>query len=373
MTNHKLSQQRNLYCFDPVAYLVIEKLRLFPLTFALLAAVTAIGVYLFIGWVSNTLWSKPGQMGLLQDWIPWFVGIFISPVTLGYYLWSFKAINKVIQDLETSDVLEIDKLEIDQLVINLYSQKWRKLSALASAIFFSIIVFIVRHRLEDSWTSSSLLPGLTITIATFVVVYMGSILVLNLITNIWIFYKILGKKNLDINPLHPDRCGGLQCLSDYSLKTAYLVSVLGIWIGVIEYQVITQDIGKGFSFVHLVIPLYIFLSVVCFFGPLLAAHSGMKKAKEESLHKIARQFRAEYSGIYTSLAEDTETFKKKSEKIQQLRTLYTMTDELPVWPFDVKTFRRYLLTVPTPLIGTLFGIVQKLLITLLKQQVIKLS
>ncbi|WP_196524270.1 hypothetical protein [Nostoc commune] len=372
MTND-ISHKRNLHRFDPVAYLVIEKFRLSPLIFGLLAAVTATGVYLFTAWISDTLWSKPGQMGLLKDWIPWLVGLFINPATLGYYLWSFQAINRVIQDLEKSDVLEIDKFQIDQFVINLYSQKWRKLSALASALFFSTIVFIIRPRLEDSWTSSSFLPGLTITIATFAVVYMGSILVLNLITNIWILYRILGNKDLDINPLHPDRCGGLQCLSDYSLKTAYLVAVLGIWIGVIEYQVITQDVGKGFWFVHLVIPLYIFLSMGCFFGPLLAANSGMKRAKEKSLDKIARQFRSDYSGIYTSLAEDTEAFKKKSEKIQQLRTLYTMTDELPVWPFDVKTFRRYLLTVPTPLIGILSGIFKNLLINLLKQQGIKLG
>ncbi|MCW5316817.1 hypothetical protein GTQ43_24265 [Nostoc sp. KVJ3] len=373
MTNQKFSQKRNLHRFDPVAYLVIEKFRLSPLTFGLLAAVTATGVYLFTAWISGTLWSKDKQIGLLQDGIPWLVGILINPVTLGYYLWSFQAIDQVIQELETSDVLETDKFKIDQFVTNLYSQKWRNISALASAIFFSTIVFITRSRLEDSWTSSSLLAKFTITIATFAVVYMGSILVLNLITNIWIFYRILGKKDLDINPLHPDRCGGLRCLSDYSLKTAYLVGVLGILISVIEYQVITQDFGKGFWFVHLVIPLYIFLSMECFFGPLLAAHSGMKKAKEESLHKIARQFRAEYSGIYNSLAEDAEAFKKKSEKIQQLRTLYTMTDDLPVWPFDVKTFRRYLLTVPTPLIGILIGIGKKLLINILKQQGIKLG
>ncbi|MCC5602305.1 hypothetical protein [Nostoc favosum] len=371
--NYDISHKRNLHRFDPVAYLVIEKFRLSPLTFGLLAAVTATVVYLFTAWITDTLWSKQGQMGLLRDWIPWLLGLFINPVTLGYYLWSFQAIDKVIQELETSDVLETDQSEIDQFVINLYSKKWRKLSALASAIFFSTIVFITRPRLENSWTSSSLLATLTITIATFAVVYMGSMLVLNLITNIWIFYRIFGKKNLDINPLHPDRCGGLRCLSDYSLQTAYLVGVLGILIGVIEYQVITQGIEKELWFVHLVIPLYILLSMGCFFGPLLAAHSGMKRAKEESLHKIARQFRAEYSGIYTSLAEETEAFKKKSEKIQQLRALYTMTDELPVWPFDVKTFRRYLLTVPTPLIGSLIGIVQKLLINLLKQQGIKLG
>ncbi|WP_375506890.1 hypothetical protein [uncultured Nostoc sp.] len=105
-----------------------------------MAAVTATVVYLFTAWITDTLWSKQEQMGLLRDGIPWLLGLFINPVTLGYYLWSFQVIDKVIQELETSDVLETDKSEIDQFVINLYSKKWRKLSAPASAIFFSTIV-----------------------------------------------------------------------------------------------------------------------------------------------------------------------------------------------------------------------------------------
>ncbi|MEH2300072.1 MAG: hypothetical protein V7K88_13880 [Nostoc sp.] len=59
---------------------------------------------MFTAFLSNTLWSRQGQMGLLQDWIPWLVGLFINPVTLGYYLWSFQAIDQVIQELEISDV-----------------------------------------------------------------------------------------------------------------------------------------------------------------------------------------------------------------------------------------------------------------------------
>ncbi|MEH2313246.1 MAG: hypothetical protein V7K35_18005 [Nostoc sp.] len=70
MTND-ISHKRNLHRFDFVAYLVIEKFRLSPLTFGLLAAVTATVVYLFTAWISDTLWSKQGQMGLLKDWIPW--------------------------------------------------------------------------------------------------------------------------------------------------------------------------------------------------------------------------------------------------------------------------------------------------------------
>lgn len=367
MANSSPSQERSLYRFDPVALLLVEKCHFSPLSFGLWSGVVAATLYLLTAWISATLWSKPGQVGLLQDWIPWVMALFISPVVLGYYLWSFQSIDKVVWELEISDVLETEKSEIDKVALSLYSRRWRKLFAVSSAIFFSTLVFVIRSELETSWTSSSLLPTLTTTVSTFPVVYMGTMLVLNLISNIWILHRILREKDLNVSPLHPDHCGGLRALSNYSLKTAYLVAILGIWLGVVEYQVITQGVERGFWFVHLIIPAYVFLSLACFFGPLLAAHTSMKRAKEKLLHQIAHQFKANYSEIYDNLTEDTEILKKKAEKIQQLCAIYTMTDEFPVWPFDVQTFRRYLLTVPTPLIAPLIGLSQKILVNLLKQ------
>lgn len=71
MTNHNSLQKRSFYRSDPVASLLIEKLHLSPLSFGLLSIAITTGLYLFMAWVSNTLWSKPGQVGLLQDWFPW--------------------------------------------------------------------------------------------------------------------------------------------------------------------------------------------------------------------------------------------------------------------------------------------------------------
>jgi type III secretory pathway component EscS len=361
MANHQSLQTRSFYRSDPIASLLIKKLHLSPLSFGLLSVAISAGLYLLAAWVSNTLWSKPGQIGLLQDWLPWIWVLLINPVVLGYYLWSFQAISNVIQELEVSDVVETDTSEIDRIAVKPYKPKWRKFLAFGSAVSFSIFVLITRPSLENSWTSSGLLPTLTVTIATFAVVYMGSMLVLNLITNVWVLHRILGEKELNVNPLHPDRCGGLRPLSDYSLKTAYLAAILGIMVGLIEYQFITQGNGRVYWFAHLIIPLHIALSIACFFGPLLAAHRGMRKAKEELLHEIARQFQKDYAQIHTDLTKDAETFKKGTEKINELRAFYTLTNEFPVWPFDVQTFRRFLLTVPSPLLPLLPKLIEILL------------
>ncbi|MEH2081048.1 MAG: hypothetical protein V7K89_13900 [Nostoc sp.] len=42
--------------------------------------------------------------------------------------------------------------------------------------------------------------------------------------------------------------------------------------------------------------------------------------------------------------------KKEATKPQKLRSIYTLTNDFPVWPFDVTTFCQYLLSVLTPLL-----------------------
>lgn len=377
----KFSRKLNLYRFDPVAYLLHEELRLSPFLLGLLAIISGTIIYLLTAWVSKTLWPNPNTSAkeLFEDWFPWIWVFFIVPIVLGYYLWSFQAISEVIQDLETSDVVDIDEselVEINQTILNIYKSRWRKFLALSSAAIFSIFVYITRNDLSNSWTSSHPLPRVMLTTITFAVVYMGSVLVLNLISNIWILHHILQRElerqDFKVNPLHPDQCGGLRCLSDYALKTAYLAAILGIMVGFIEYQFISQG-NKIDWYVHLIIPLDILLSIICFFGPLLAAHTGMRRAKDELLLEISKQFQADYSHLHSSLKNDAKTLRKGADKIKELQSFYSVTNDFPVWPFDVRTFRRFLITISSPVLPILVGIFSKMISLLLKKWGIEIT
>lgn len=375
ISNTKIARTQrrgNLYRSDPLATLLVEKWHLTPLKAGLGSIVIAVILALLTAYVTETLWFPPCHTGLLQnqvppchtgllqDQVPWIAAIIINPFIIGYYLWSFKAISRLIQTLDESDVVDIDRAKIDRMSALIYYRKGRNLWAIGSAVCFGLIVCVTQPHLKQSWASSTPLANFVITIDTLVIVYAGTILVLNLIDNIRILHRLLKSKKLNVNPLHPDRCGGLQSLSNYSIKTAYLIAILGFWIGTIGFQYITQGDGQYYWYVGLVVFLYIFLSGACFFGPLLTVHRGMEKAKKELLHKIAGQFEADYAMICNNLGEEAEVLKKKTEKIRELKTFYTLTDEFPVWPFDVQIFRRYLLTVPTPLIVPLIGILQKI-------------
>ncbi|MEH2251349.1 hypothetical protein [Nostoc sp.] len=345
-------QEQDFYRADPVAHWLIDKCQLTPVSLGMLSIVITSGLYLIAATTTKTLILHEKHLGLLQDWSAWVWICLLNPVIFGYYLWSFKAIYRLIQYLEQSDIVDTAETEI-KLVLLPYQKSWRQFLELGTAIAFGIWYFSVQQDVNNWTGSDGRIPALTGAIRGVAIFYAGSILVLNLTTNVWLLHELLGNKQLKINPLHPDRCGGLSPLSRYSLNTAYLATIFGIMITLGKYQFISQGIAQESWYFNLTILLFIPISLVCFFGPLLAARRGMKKAKEELLGDIAKQFQADYKRIHTSLSSDGEILKKEAVKLQELRSLYTLTNEFPVWPYDVTTFRQYLLSVVTPLLPLL--------------------
>ncbi len=342
-------KEQDFYSTDPVARWLIDKYSLKPVSLGLISIFIVSTIYLIAAAVSKTLVLDGQYLGLLQDWFIWVWLCLLNPVIFGYYLWSFKAIYYLIHYLEKTDIVDISEAEINSVIVS-YQQKWRKFFALGIAIAFGIWYFSLQKNVYNWTGSDGGLPALTGTINGVAIFYSGTILVFTLITNVQVLHKLLGSKQLKINPLHPDRCGGLSPLSEYSLKTAYLVAIFGMMITLCNYQFITQGIAEKYWYFNLIIVIYIPLSLICFFGPLLAARKGMKNAKEELLSEIAKQFQIDYIHIHTNLNGDAEFFKKESAKLQELRSFYTLTNEFPVWPFDVTTFRQYLFSVATPML-----------------------
>lgn len=194
-----------------------------------------------------------------------------------------------------------------------------------------------------------------------VVVYMTTMTITILIVNAWLIHQILEPKELQVEPLHSDNCGGLRPLSDYSLKTAYLVTTFGVILSLVEYRLIIHGISDEFWFVHLSIPVYIILSLIAFFVPLLTAHSKMLNAKKSLLDQISRQFQSDYQTlIYSTLESDAELLGSTINKIKQLDEIYKRTNQFPVWSFDIQALRRYFLLLVTPLIPPLIALFQKL-------------
>jgi hypothetical protein len=342
------------YRSDPLARLLKDKLRLTPVNLALLWTGTVLCVGFFTSLFSSVLFSQGEKVGFLQDWVGWVWNLFFTPVLAGYYLWSADAIAGVIRELQESDTVDISVSDVG-LIMDAYQRPWRKLVSVGVAVIAGVLYFLGQGYFE-SYSSAALAPRIGLTVTSTVGAYGASMLILTFITNGWALWRILRDKEFDINPLHPDRCGGLKAMSTYSLRTAFMVAVFGMVIGLSEYRAIVYKPPPVGWAVHFSIPLYIVAAPACFFAPLTTAHAGMEEAKGSLLNNIAQQFRHDYLRLHNELGGDAEVLKQGIAKIQQLQTLYELTSRFPVWPYDVGTLRTFLTSITSPLLPPIIGL-----------------
>lgn len=356
-------KQEAFYQADPLAKLFVGRLKFTPLKAVLITIGIALLGALSLATITGSLLPNSNQIGFLQSWIGWIWGFVIAPIVTGYYVWIANAIGDLLLKLQKSETIEIQKLDIDN-VVPIYKSPFRFYFSVSCAVILGVVYVLTRSDLPGWASANSIILGSTTT-TMLLLGYMVGILATTLIANVWALQVIFKKKKLKLNPLHPDRCGGLKALSDYSLKTVYLAAAAGFVIGLSEYRFMTYDILLKYWYIHLSIPLYLIITTISFFAPLSAAHNGMKDAKEELLAHIAQHFRKNYAETYSRLDKSPEKLRGEIDKVQQLHILYDLTDKFPVWPFDVTTLRRFFASATTPFIPLIVGLLSQFVSKLL--------
>ena len=100
--------------------------------------------------------------------------------------------------------------------------------------------------------------------------------------------------------------------------------------------------------------VYVVLSPVIFMAPLMPFREAMRKSKMELEAKVARRLMFELDQLYGRLSSG-EIRAGDQGLVERLRSIATVIDEMPVWPFDAFTLRRFLTAMVLPIVST-FGL-----------------
>jgi hypothetical protein len=142
------------------------------------------------------------------------------------------------------------------------------------------------------------------------------------------------------------------------LRNQYLLTVFAVNIGTLV--AVSEHYLKVLLPLNLLIAAavvaYIILGPLIFMGPLLSFRAGMLRTKMELMSKVAQRLRVELRRLRQHLPSGLIT-KDDEELIDRLRKVGAVIDELPVWPFDAGTLRRFLTAYVVPLAGALIGAV----------------
>jgi hypothetical protein len=148
--------------------------------------------------------------------------------------------------------------------------------------------------------------------------------------------------NLRIEPVHPDKCGGLQLLGNFCfgaasplfLTIAYFIGYLGCFLVISRDPrdiafLLTASLALCFILLYS-LPI----AIIVFFLPLWNIHTKMLKARVEEEEAYTAKIAALREQIQAWLddnqLEEAKTVKEKKELTEVLYIPY------PTWPFTIK-------------------------------------
>lgn len=255
-----------------------------------LLIIASIGVLpLFGALFEGTLTNRELQLDLARDWGYWACFVLQPALiawTLEKYLHGFPAALKelVANGVLTKDTMPARAPEREKAQEVDAKRPWQihlvtgAISVAATLGLFVAFVWETENRCmslqDDHYSGLLVMPA---SVFLFWIIAAG-------------FFRLLAchaalrmafAGGVTVQPLHPDRCGGVEPLGRLSMKFNVCVLGLGVFSAVsVLSNHIRFEMGYDEPMNIVIYAAYFTASVTAFFWPLLAVHSGMKQAKK---------------------------------------------------------------------------------------------
>lgn len=342
---------------DPLARFIRHRLNWSPIKYGIAILMINVIINFSFAWYLRVFVTQTGPPGLFQDPTILFESYVMMPVVGGFYIWSILRIGALLHQIQKSNIF-IEETGIEKLALEVRQNIRSKAPLIISITVATIVTFLILGKYLNwfPWTQSvSFLNHSDIitwlrTPLWFVTMYGISFGLFNIGVTIITLRRIFRDHAIRISPWHPDRCGGLKSISQYSMTLGYAIAVVGVFISIQTIQEIQLGIFKTSYLTWLELAGYVISAPLVFFLPLGTAHTAMRSAKTTHLFALSHQFDVHYKLIVESLRGEDSEIGSSAERIEQLQTLYKITEDFIIWPFDVRNLRRFLTITLAPLL-----------------------
>ncbi|MBZ5491712.1 MAG: hypothetical protein LAO76_12350 [Acidobacteriia bacterium] len=163
---------------------------------------------------------------------------------------------------------------------------------------------------------------------------------------------VVSKAELHLLPFHPDRCGGLRSVGRIGMRNQYVLTFFGINVVLLIIVSFHYFNVPGYlaSLIAAAVAAYLLFGPLVFIGPLLPFRAGMLQTKNLLMGEVAQRLRIELERLRQKLPAGIIA-KEDEELIDRLRRIGAIIDELPVWPFDAGTLRKFLTAYIIPVLS----------------------
>ena len=262
----------------------------------------------------------------------------------------FSTFKKTINTLLKSDVFEMgssEKMEIIKKINDRFALKTINIIPVIVAALITILG-LFSYILSDSvtWNNfSGILPvsfaGIVILFVVFILYYLAATVLCSVFI-VYLTIKDLFSNKMNIQPLHPDGCGGLSSLGELSKSLNLSIIILGVLCFSGIYAGINMQGLPVFHYSNIfIVIVYLVVAVAVFFLPLRPAAKKMADSKNDTLNIINSGFNNLNSKILEDMKNEKEISQERLKAVKSYTEFYSIAEKMPVYPYDVKTLRSF--------------------------------
>jgi hypothetical protein len=337
---------------DPLAQL-ISRWRLKPYGVILIAALYGALHALALPALFGHLHTVAGVIGAFDDWPNLVVILLLLPLVLGYYAWQPAIIQTLYDGIaHRAGRNPAAAPRAAGLLRPLAWPVWAVVGLAVGAAECVWWIADIRALAVLSWQNVNWVMAASLLPLRFITFYALVFMLVRQLTVLFGLNQFFIEFSVEIQPLHPDRAGGLRILGDYVFTNGIVVAIVGLILGM-ELLRIRADVAVISPEFYGELAIYFLAAPTVFFLlPLYSAHTRMVEAKQKLLAEIAEQFDLEYRVLLDGLRQDVLKLEEV-ERLEAIQKIYEITRSSPDWPFNLALLSKFgaaiLLPVLVPL------------------------
>jgi hypothetical protein len=312
--------------------------------------------------------SDGHALPFLRDWNTLFMVLVSFPCICILTLTDQRALDDALKIVQSDGAVALSGEDQEAIAAN-WSRRFKIMNIVGQIVGCLLgatvaAINLVAYMPDDSdfWIADGgrLLPiGYAYICFIFTFYCAASIYVFRNVTTSVLLKEIVSRAKLEMLPFHPDKSGGLRPVGRLGLRNQYALTLLGLNV-VLLVLISHVYLPRSAPLTELIVAAcaaYVILGPIVFAAPMLPFRDAMLHNKAVLLNEVARRIRVELDDMRAKLPSGTiseEDFKQ----VECLRKFYDVTDELPAWPFDANTVRKFSTAYAIPIASASYPIVK---------------
>lgn len=292
-----------------------------------------------IGFVTGQLDGKNGLAPMYAQVMDNFNLAFLAPIGAGLLCNLYNSISagftylydeKIVPENQTQDYMEfLAKLE-----------RWYNHLA-AVVVFFSASLAINLFNYfgkQDSWLGvNGGITGIYGRVFIFFNFFIIGLTFYKFVITVIAVRQLFDRFDLIIQPMHPDRAGGLEPIGRVAIAVTSLVGLVMAFFAIL---LVFDQFSAGYIVYRLIFFVFYVSSPYFFFATLSKANKTMMGVKELALERLRLTFEEHYNQL-SAEGPGKPYDLGKAEDIAKVHRLYELVEGMPVWPFDTRSVVRF--------------------------------